>query len=167
MGDQLEKYVMNHRDQFDSEVPSPEVWQRIEKRMPKKTSYKWVWQVAAVLFLVSTVLLLTDRMRDPVDASFNQEFAQAEDYYITLINHRKNEITQHLASHESQAFLEEIEALDLMYQELKKTYQTHASDERVLGAMISNLQLRLEILNRQIEILQKIKDYEEDTTIQI
>ena len=159
MGDQLEKYIMEHREGFDDAEPSQNLWNAIDQRLDrKKPNYSMVWKVAAVLFLVSTIVLLLDRRDDNyAGPALSQEFMEAEDYYINLISQRKQLITEKLTPEQEEAFLMEINDLDSMYLELKKTYQVNATNERIMDAMINNLQLRLDILNRQVEILENIK----------
>ena len=172
MGDQFEKFIMENRSAFDDAEPSEKIWNSIDQKLEKKTvPMNIIWKVAAVLFLVSTVVLLIDRKAPTIEMGpmLSQEFVDAEDYYVTMINQRKELIREHLSPEEEKAFLTEINDLDAMYLELKETYQSNASSERVMDAMINNLQLRLAILNRQLEILEKIKgqNHENEHIIEI
>ena len=170
MGDQLEKFIINHRDGFDNIEPSDELWSKIDHKLERKSfNMAVVWKVAAVLFLVSTIVLLVDRSGQEGHQGplLSQEFVEAEDYYVMMINERKQLIAEQLSPEQEEIFLTEINELDAMYIELKKTYQTNASSERVVDAMINNLQLRLEILNRQLEILKQMKGQNQETNITI
>lgn len=170
MGDQLEKFIMENRSAFDEAEPSEKLWTKIDQKLErKKPGMSVIWKVAAVLFLVSTIVLLLDKNSsgDPSGPTMSQEFVDAEDYYVTLINQRKQLIRDKLTPEEEKTFLTEINDLDAMYLELKKTYQTNASSERVVDAMINNLQLRLQILNLQLEILENIKDQNHEISITI
>ncbi|WP_420318123.1 hypothetical protein [Ekhidna sp.] len=168
MGDHLEKFIMENRDAFDDADPSVNVWSEIDQKLAKKRSY-WpaMWKVAAVLFMVSTVYLMIDRNINAVDEGpmLSEEFTQAEDYYVKLISQKRLMIEEQLTPEQHEQFLVEIDQLDSMYVELKKTYQTNASNDRVMDAMISNLQLRLEILNKQLDILQNIKNQNNENDI--
>ena len=171
MGDQFEKYILDNRSAFDDGKPSQELWNRIDQKIErKKTNLSIIWKVAAVLYLASTIALLLDRNSDEyAGPALSQEFVDAEDYYVTMITERKQLIIEQLSPEQEKAFLAEINDLDSMYLELKRTYQTNASSERVMDAMINNLQLRLDILNRQLEILENIKGQtdENETIIEI
>ena len=172
MGDQFEKFIMENRSAFDDAEPSEKLWNGIDQKLEKKTvPMNIIWKVAAVLFLVSTVVLLLDRQAPALEVGplLSQEFLEAEDYYVTMINQRKELIRQQLSPEDEKAFLLEINDLDAMYLDLKETYQSNASSERVMDAMINNLQLRLDILNRQLEILEKIKgqNHENEHIIEI
>ena len=168
MGDQFEKFIIENRASFDNAEPSDKLWSKIDHKLDrKKTDLSIVWKVAAVLFLVSTIALLLDRnsLENNTGPTLSQEFVDAEDYYINMINQRKQLIKEQLTVEQEEAFLTEIIELDSMYIELKKTYQTNASSERVVDAMINNLQLRLDILNRQLEILENIKTQNDESEI--
>ncbi len=167
MGDQLEQFIMKNRSSFDDAEPSEKVWKGIDKKVRKSQNFLQVaWKVAAVIFMVSTVYLLLEKnLRDSQfdqlvaeSAQQSEELQQAEDYYTQLINVKKLEIQEQLTPDEQDEFLEEIEQLDELYLELKKTYQTTTASERIVDAMINNLQLRLNILNKQLEILENVKD---------
>ncbi|MEM6735046.1 MAG: hypothetical protein AAGC64_06980 [Bacteroidota bacterium] len=165
MGDQFEKFIMDNQSAFDEAEPSNELWHKIEKKLrKKKPGFRLTWKAAAVLFLISTIALLINQINiDSKGPELSQEFVDAEDYYVSMINQRKEFIKKELTPEYEEVFLLEINQLDSMYKELKKTYQTNSSSERVVNAMISNLQLRLDILNRQLEILENIKEKTDET----
>ena len=170
MGDQLEKFIRENREAFDDANPNDRVWNSIDQKLSKKaTMWPIMWKVAAVLFMVSTIYLMIDRNESSAsdELILSEEFNQAEDYYVTLISQRKQAIKEQLTPEQEEQFLMEIDQLDSMYLELKKTYQTNASNDRVMDAMISNLQLRLDILNKQLEILQNIKNQNNENDISI
>lgn len=170
MGDQLEKFIMANREAFNDAEPSEKAWGGIDQKLSKKqVIWPTVWKVAAMLFMVSTIYLMVDRNQsDSQEGPFlSDEFTQAEDYYVSLIAQRKQAIREQLTTEQHEQFLVEIDQLDSMYLELKKTYQTNASNDRVMDAMISNLQLRLDILNKQLDILQNIKNQNNENDISI
>ena len=160
MGDRLEQFIVENREAFDDAEPSGKVWNGVNKRLGQNRRNFWqvAWKVAAVLFMVSTIYLLADRPpASPEEPQLSSEFRMAEDYYVELISVRRMEIEAQLSPEEQAEFLLEIDQLDEMYAQLKDTYQENAINERVVDAMITNLQLRLSILERQLEILENIK----------
>lgn len=169
MGDQLEKFIMENREAFDAAVPSDKTWSKIDKRLTKKGSvWPTIWKVAAMLFMASTIFLMIDKHTNESEGPIlSEEFTQAEDYYVTLINQKRQAIKNQLTPEQHEQFLVEIDQLDSMYVELKKTYQTNASNDRVMDAMINNLQLRLDILNKQLDILENIKNQNNESDISI
>ena len=170
MGDQLEKFIIENRDAFNDAAPSENAWKEIDQKLSNKHSIRpMVWKVTAMLFIVSTICLMVDRNQTEIEEGpiLSDEFTQAEDYYVSLIAQRKQSIKELLSLEQQEQFMVEIDQLDSMYLELKKTYQTNASNDRVMDAMISNLQLRLDILNKQLYILQNIKNENNENNISI
>lgn len=170
MGDLLEEFIRQNKDALEDAVPNDSVWERIDRKLDHK-SVKWshLWKVAAVVFMASTMYLLVNKSTSEANEELivNEELAQAEDYYITLISERREAIARELSPELKNEFLEEIDQLDQMYLDLKETHEHNTANDRVIDAMISNLQLRLTILNTQLEILQTIKNTKDESDIKI
>ncbi len=170
MGDQFEKFIQENRDRFDSDPDKNGLWEDIDKELDSMNS-SWnanlIWKVAAVLFLLSTVGLGIDRMVNRSSTNevveVNSDFLQAEQYYSQLISEKRQEILSFRDQGLADEFLKEIEELDIAYASLKKTYTKELSDEKILNAMIANLQLRIEILNKQLMILQELNKKDNET----
>lgn len=171
MGDRLEQFVMKNREEFDRDEPSDKVWQNIRKKSRSGDQWIFAWKTAAVLLLISTLYLVLERKMDleteDSEMVLTSEFDQVESYYTTLISQRRQEISQYSKGSLERDFLMEIDRLDQMYAQLKRTYQNQNSSDIVTDAMISNLQLRMNILNKQLEILKELKQQEDerDSTI--
>ncbi len=172
MGDGLEEFVKQNRREFDSEIPVEGVWTAIHYRNKQRGKWGGIWKVAAALFLLSTTYLIVEKKLSKSEASLvslSAEFQEVEAYYNLQIAKRKKEVKQHGVSHLSGDFLVEIERLDQMYASLKQTYNSQNSSELITEMMIKNLQLRIEILNRQVSILNdlKVKTDEESKHVEI
>lgn len=167
MGDQLERFIINHREEFDTDEPLGDVWGHIQRK--NQTSQKWtgLWKAAAVVFLISTIFLIVEKkMSESVltESAMSGEFVQVEDYYTELIGQKKQEIAAYGENELGREFLIEIERLDKMYASLKQTYMSQNSSEVITDMMIQNLQLRIEILNKQVKILNELKRQENEST---
>ncbi len=169
MGDQLEKYIQSNRGKFDEESDKEALWSRIEHDLDKSASrvnLNWVWKAAAVLFMAATLLLSLDRLDSNqetlVENNMDQEFVKVEAFYTNLIEQKRQELKQIDRVGLSENFLKELDELDSTYKNLKNTYKTNISQEKILNAMIENLQLRIQILNKQLEILQALNEKENE-----
>ncbi len=172
----LEEFIKNHRRELESSPAEDKLWLAIqadldqgtvqESEPEKKADYTIYWKVAAILLLaLSSVLGYYNWQTSESDSALsNPEFANAETYYNELINQKKEEIRVYAVSNPEleSSFLEDISALDQMYAELKKEAKKTGGQEIVLDAMIQNLQLRIDILNQQIIVLEQIKNREEN-----
>lgn len=182
MKDNLEDFIRAHRQEFDDLEPRPETWQKISQSIgqEKKRDYTWIWKVAAAVFLCLSVGLAIERSvnmetttlvsaEDQSNAPLSSELNEVESYYTQLINKKRVEIElvierKGLGDVE---LLKDMEQLDAMYLKLKRDLKRNQNDERLINAMIQNLQLRVEILNKQLKILERIRKQEEDEKISV
>ena len=175
MGDKLEKFINQHQGAFDTEAPSEGLWDRIEQGLPEDQKKSWwsYWKVAAMLFRVSTIVLMVDRIDQPDEqlsaaTTLSAEFVEAEQFYSQLIAERKEQIGAYdIQGDLHREFLDDINELDDLYLELKSTFEIKSGDQKLVDAMISNLQLRMRVLDRQIEILERINDYHDEEAASI
>lgn len=86
-----------------------------------------------------------------VDARLDTAVHGMERYYITQLNDRKTQLGQ-LAPSATAEWAHELVGLDSSYQQLKRELPQHPQPEVVLTAMNRNLQIRLDILDRQLEL---------------
>lgn len=169
MGDQLERFIQNRREDFDDDPRYDEIqrWKKIESRIQPEGKWdpSYLWKIAAALFLISTVWLMVDKYMAPISEESNEmsEFIQVEAFYTQLIHQKQAELMSYQDEQLTGEFLAELDRLDSMYSQLKKTYQTSANDEIILDAMINNLQLRMDILSQQLNILNTLKQSENES----
>jgi len=182
MKDRLENFIKSHRADFDDLEPRSDTWSKIQKELrqeDKKKDYTWLWKAAAVVFLCISIGLAVERsINMDVDeiAETNQsqksrsaELKQVEGYYTQLISQKRSEIKSVIDKKGlvDVELLKDMEQLDNMYSKLKKDLKRNQNDERLINAMIQNLQLRVEILNKQLRILERISKHEEDEKISV
>ncbi len=179
MDDKLKKFVDEHRDEFDIFEPRPDLWQEISKELPQKKearvisfSYAQLWRYAAVLVFVLVAGFVASRLVtqktklaevavvNPPLQEIAPEIVEVEFYYTSLINEKKAELDQYdlKALGIEDNLHQDVAVLDSSYVRLKKElYTTTANKEKIIEAMIHNLQLRMEVLNQQLKTLQKIR----------
>ncbi len=104
---------------------------------------------------MSTAYLIAERWqdRDEDKTVVLDEFIEVESYYASLISERRYQLNQ-----ENQVLakitFEELNELEEYYVLLKDDLQILGSQERIVAALIQNLQLRMQLLNRQIHLLE-------------
>ena len=176
MSDRLEKFVKQHREQFDLREPDPSIWLKIntdsktvaQERQPMR----WLRIAAAVamIFAGSTagIYFLTG---ESVDANRQSselylEILETEQYYSQIVSDRYDELKPFLASNPSaeEMLSTDMEELDEVYEELKEDLKDNASNPEVIEAMILNYRVKLEILeDLLIQLKEKEnQDYESD-----
>lgn len=86
-----------------------------------------------------------------VDARLDTAVHGMERYYVAQLTDRKAQLSQ-LAPTATAEWARELVGLDSSYQQLKRELPRHPQPEVVLTAMNRNLQIRLDILDRQLEL---------------
>jgi hypothetical protein len=174
----LKKFIWDHRDEFDDEVPSEKVWQNIEGTFSEKKKkkaviaplYKWSMAAAAVLVIsVSAYLMLNKKkgaiidppvvMEKPDTNNLPPDFIPQIDVIVTTIVLKQDELKV-LAKDQPELyvrFTKDISQLDSSYNILKDQLKATPNKEVLLQAMIQNLQLQLNVLNQQLSIINQIK----------
>jgi len=169
MNDNLEKFIRTHRAALDDKEPSSELWGKIageigsEKKIKPVSRSVVFWRVAAAVFFFATSALLIDKFAyreliPTVNATTaNPALNEAEGYYLSLISQMKEEITAYGKNDYSDPqFNQDMNSLDSVYQVLKLELPL-GNEQNIVDAMIQNLQLRIEVLNNQLELIQSTK----------
>ena len=136
-----------------------------------------LWQLAAsfAILLVSTLWLQhylqtnsqsneilaeqeSQKSLDLADAA--PELMEAEQYYMSVIQKHQTSLKDYDASKynvDMKDFEEDMKHLDSVYQAMKEDLAIQPDNERVVNAMVENLQLRMNILARQLQLMQQLK----------
>ena len=166
--DKLEQFIRDHRSEFDSAEPPAEIWKAVSRQLDntdpvnETNQWLWIWKAAAILFFGLSAYLFTQIIgNERTDIMWEQqitEFENAEQYYNSIIHVKKQELINYLDEKSPfyYDFKKDISELDSMYILLKDDFDTNSND-LVMDAMIRNLQLRIEIMDRQLQIIQKVK----------
>ncbi len=175
MNDNLERFIKSHRAELDDKSPRKDLWNDIEKEINPKRINKhdsvtsFYWKAAAVILLLISSWLAFDKMYSPsIETSvadleeISPEMEEAETYYVSLIDQKRDEIKRLSVEYSlGDGFLNDIDKLDSMYTVLKQDMK-YGNEDEISDAMIMNLQIRIEILNQQLNIIQSIKDSQRD-----
>ncbi len=162
--DKLEKYILDHREQFDDMEPDPAVWERVDTRKSPVIGINWkniAWKAAAVAAIFIASYFFHDYMASRNQPSgiligknaretspIARELIEAEAYYSSQINMKKEEVFRLTASNPEvrTEVNSEMVDLDRVFSELKQDLKDNADNEEVIEAMIQNYRLKLDIL---------------------
>ena len=168
-----------NRDQFDDLEPSADLWAKIEQHLPahytelkireaKTFSLGFVMRVAAAVIVVMGIGFATylhSQRKQGVDlAAINPIYAQQQVEYTSMIESQRTELKS-IAKTDPQLYQEfstEIAKMDSTYNKLKSELPTSPNQERVLHAMIRNLQIQTEVLNQQLNVIEQFNKMKED-----
>jgi hypothetical protein len=148
--------------------------QSSEKTITKKLNWWKPVSIAAsiaVIFTIGTFLMNGNTLQETDLASISPEMKETQSFFTTTINKE----LQTLKSFEDPASkqlvndaLLQIETLETEYEKLKIDLAKSGNDKRVIYAMISNFQSRIDILQQVITTIEEIKNlkaYRNETTL--
>lgn len=184
----LEKFIKENRDAFDDEMPADKIWQGIENALPKNKkaklvniSFKVKWSIAAAIIVLAGIgLFFKIQQSTPtfidttkkIDTAASTEIATVApdaapemNEFAKLIAMKQDELKR-LSKEQPglyQQFTKDINQLDSNYTNLKEKLSIAPNKELLIGAMIQNLQLQLQVLNQQLHIINQIKNSKNDS----
>lgn len=178
----IEELFKGLKGEFDIESPSLGHEARFLERLGSKNdlagsgnNQSTPWQkylaIAAILVLSLSVLMIIPREPEAMDlASVSPELSETQDFFtVTLetelkkLNEERSPLTEKIIDDA----LNQIEILETNYQKLKLDLSESGEDQRVIYAMISNFQNRIDILTMvldQIETIKQLKNNTNETT---
>lgn len=152
MKDELKDFVNKQRAAFDDKELPEQVWKNVEQTLFQKSiglnSVRY-WQAAAVLFFaLSSFLLLQNGLpfSKPGEA---KEFADTEAFYAQQIS-EKIKLIHSVNANDLNGYTQDIQQLEAMYAVLKEEMERRPS-EKVKDALILNMMVRINLLNKQLQ----------------
>jgi hypothetical protein len=103
---------------------------------------------------------------DPLVNRIDPQYGQLVAQFTNVIEAKQSELKK-LEKDDPELYKKfsgDIEKLDSAYQTLRNTLNANPNTEQLLQAMISNLQLQINLLNQQLSIIQKVKQPKSDKT---
>ncbi|SDL83967.1 hypothetical protein [Siphonobacter aquaeclarae] len=185
--DRIERFIRDNREEFDAFEPPLGMWAEIERRLPepvfpsdeeketkiiplgtgadRKKRFFLDWRMAAGVVLLLGVgffagqYFVKPKNTDPIIAKVSPEEGKTAFRYASLIESKREEIRTIEQTDPTlyREFASEIERLDSDYQNLRSELPQTPNQEELVDAMIQNLQMQLDILNRQLQIINKIQ----------
>jgi hypothetical protein len=126
-----------------------------------------IWAIAASLVLLMgyvSVFYINNKSdsTEQIVAEVAPQYGDKMVQYATLIESKREEIKQ-IETHDPvmyREFATEIEKLNSDYQNLQIELSQTPNQEDLVKAMVQNLQVQLDILNHQLRIIEKVKEYQ-------
>lgn len=176
MSKRLEDFIKVNRADFDEIEPNKDIWTNIEAQLNKQDAFThpskikafslgFVLKVAALIVLAmgSAFIYYLKFYKDPAEvdlAQINPEYAKQQVHYASLIESKRNELKT-LSKTDPQLYQEfsmEISKMDSTYKKLNADLATSPDQEKVLHAMIRNLQIQTEVLNQQLSVIEQFNE---------
>ncbi len=179
--DSFEKMIHDQRGEIQSDTPQEGHFERFEMKLSKGTrtrSNYWIGFLSGVaaVFVLGLFVFFNSRKAEekPMSlANVSEQYAEVEMYYtnsIQLQTRKLNEYTNVYGKDDPslKMILKEMEEYDRVYVQISNDLRTTPNDERVIHAMVTYYQTKLEIINRilkEIESKQVKVKKDENTSI--
>jgi hypothetical protein len=181
MSKRLEDFMSDNREEFDDLEPRADIWnniakeldaweevQPLKKREAKTFSLGFVLKVAASVIVVMGLgfgLYLKNQKPSGVNlADINPTYAKQQVHYASVIEGQRTKLKL-VAKFDPQLYNEfnaELIKMDANYKKLNIDLATSPNQERVLRAMIRNLQIQTEVLNQQLSVIEQFNQSKKD-----
>jgi len=176
--DNLEKLFRNLENEFDVEMPNLNHQQRFLDKLnnqnkvatlsaPKRKYWKPFISIAASLVLLVALFFGTQQEVSAKDlASVSPEMAETQNFFTSTISNElaklENETTPETENLVQDA-MKQMEILETDYEQLKQDLSESGDDNRVIYAMISNFQSRIDLLQNVLQKIEEIKQLKQIT----
>jgi len=152
MLDNLKDHIANQRDDFDTYPFDPaNGWKELSKHIKKKED-KWSkWKIlsaAACLLLVA----IGSYYYSSSTPAISSELSEVQQYYTAEIDAKIMLVKSQI---KDPRVIEDLEAMDEAFAELKGDLKDNVDNEEVIAAMMENYQLKLRILEEILNELEK------------
>ncbi|TAE35536.1 MAG: hypothetical protein EAY66_08625 [Sphingobacteriales bacterium] len=178
MSKEIEKFIIENKNKFDTDEPNPILWDKIgaklEEAYAKDVKIKklkpWyiLLKVAAILLLFMGIGLLGvqyQKYNSQQISSINPKFAKQESQFASIIELKQSA----LKSVEKQnpnlykSFEIEQQKLEKEYKDLKLEINASPNQDCIIKAMKHNLQLQIQLLNQQINVVDEVQKLKNET----
>ncbi|MCF6224390.1 MAG: hypothetical protein L3J34_11770 [Flavobacteriaceae bacterium] len=173
MKDNIENIFEAKRNNFDFEEPNIGHFNRFEAKLADQSIHakktirtQWHWlAIAASVILVFGYWLGNNNDNTGLElADVSAKMEETQNFYAATI-HKEIEQIQGQKTIENQVIIndafDQLKILEDHYQQLKIELKESNEDKRVIFAMISNYQKRLEVLQNLVDQLEDFKNYQE------
>lgn len=175
--DNLDKLFDNLKNDFDIEVPNLGHQQRFLDKLnnkgniasgtPKRSLWKPIISIAASMILMVALFFGSQQEANAKDlASISPEMAETQNFFTSVISDELTKLNNE-TSPETKVLvddaLNQIEILETEYESLKDDLSESGDDKRVIYAMISNFQNRIDLLQNVLQRIEELKQLKQTT----
>ena len=172
--DNLEEYIMKHREELDSYKPSQSIRRKLRKALKTGRSLRWISIAAMITVILGSALVLFRPGAKLTQQSAgennytnlmnsNPQLKETEIYYNNLANSIYREATPMLARYPEikKELFTDISQLDSICSEIKKDLKDNVANQDVIEALIQNYRLKIGLLEDMLEALKENEENHE------
>ena len=179
--DNIDKLFGTLENDFDFHLPNSGHQQRFLEKLKQqdiiaesskqKTNYwKPFLAVAASIVLCFSIFTVMQQQPEIKDlASVSPELSRTQDFFTLAIQNELASLEAERSPETEELIddaLKQLHVLEVDYEQLKKDLTESGDDNRVIYAMISNFQNRIDVLKHVLENIEEVKAYNENASSQ-
>ena len=175
MSTRIEDFIKENKKSFDTELPSKELWTKIDASLNKKKpgeSYRfrlWIGVAASLTVALMIISYYTNNDKETTIsvADVNPAYAKKQVKYASLIE-RKTDSLEVLAKENPQLyekFSADLKAIKKDYKQLNQQLPASANQAMVVKAMERNLELQLQVVSQQLTIINQVNQLKKDNQL--
>lgn len=171
--DNIDKLFEEMRSEFDFEYPNIGHQERFLSKLKNQNSatathpsgkfnfWKPLMGIAASVILCFSLFAVLQQNKNGNDlASVSPKMAETQDFFTTSISEELLKLNE-VRTPETEAIIDDamkqLQILEKEYETLKENLFESGDDKRVIYAMISNFQTRIDILKNVMETIENVK----------
>lgn len=184
--DSFERFIRDNRSEFDCEIPDNKVWEQLASSLPKQQPVRrftrnelirWTAAAAILVAVLTSVYFLyiknshekqtvsgDELSSNPVKGleetgSMNPEYAVLFKQVSASVQNRQEQLKAAASGLPElyQQFEKDLAVLDSSFRSLRQQAGQTPNRDVLIRAMIQNLQLQSELLERQLQVIQEFK----------
>lgn len=184
--DPLERFIRDNRSEFDSEIPGNQVWEQLESSLPgqKKVRHftrielmRWTAGAAIIVAILTSIYFIyiknsheqqtvsgdqfsSNTVRALEESgSIKPEYAVLFKQVSASVQTRQEQLKAAANGLPElyQQFEKDLAVLDSSFRSLRQQAGQTPNRDVLIRAMIQNLQLQSELLERQLQVIQEFK----------
>jgi hypothetical protein len=173
MNNNLEKFIREHRSEFDLKTPPDRIWSELDRKLhpassATNSSFSFLRIAASVIILFGLgigfgmyISNFQTENQSFVNSPLYEEHQEAKAYYLQRVNQSWNQISQY---GDHQLVQEDLDQLDIIYQELKTelSQSGHQKNDIIVEEMIRNYRTRAELLETVLERIKSSENSEDN-----
>lgn len=162
----IETPQKNHEQRFSDKLKSNDI---ASTEVKKISRFNWKPFLAIAASIIICLGLFTTLQNEPEDldlASVSPEMSETQDFFTVTIENELKKLNKERSPLTEQIItdaLVQIQLLEKDYKKLKTDLTESGKNQRVIYAMISNFQNRIDILNTVLEQIETIKELKTNT----
>ncbi len=177
--DNLNRLFENLNGEFDVEMPYHGHQERFLSKLnstdskvieiPSKSFKLWkpLLAVAATIVLCFSLMTILYQKPDTNDlANVSPELSKTQDFFTSTIENELNKLNKQRTPETKELIddaMKQLQILEKDYESLKKDLTESSDDKRVIYAMISNFQNRVNALQGVMERIKEVKQFKQTT----